>query len=82
MPLVNQQAALSGSRFSFYGAGLPTFDIGEGALDKVFAIYKGLLPSLGGYLTEAGTLNKQRFQLLLAKIAELELSVLEERAAV
>ena len=27
-------------------AALPTLDIGEGALDKMFAIYKALLPSL------------------------------------
>lgn len=63
-------------------AALPTFDIGEGALDKVLGIYKQLLPGMGGYLTHAGDLDKSRLQLLLAQLAALEQSVLEERAAV
>ena len=63
-------------------AALPTFDINEGALDKLLAIYKTLLPSMGGYLTHAGTLDRPRLQQLLGKLAEMESSVLEERAAV
>ena len=63
-------------------AALPTFDIGEGALDKVLAIYKELLPVMGGYFTHAGVLDKARLQHLLGKLAEMEQNVLEERAAV
>ena len=63
-------------------AALPTLDIGEGALDKMFAIYKAILPSLGGYLTDAGTLHKGRLQVLLHRLGQLEQDVLEERAQV
>ncbi|KAK9818370.1 hypothetical protein WJX72_011521 [[Myrmecia] bisecta] len=59
---------------------LPTLDIAEGALDKIFGIYKQLLPAMGGYLTEAGALNRPRLELLLQKLAGLELEVLEQRA--
>ena len=61
---------------------LPTFDIGEGALDKVLALYKALLPSLGGYLTQAGELHLGRLEALLTHIAAMEQQVLEERASV
>ena len=63
-------------------AALPTLDIGEGALDKLFSIYKALLPGMGGYLTEAGSLHKGRLQMVLNQMAELEQETLEERAAV
>ena len=57
-------------------------DIAEGALDKIFAMYKELLPSLGGYLTHAGQLHKGRLQILLDRIGALELDTLEMRAKV
>ena len=63
-------------------AALPTFDIAEGALDKVLELYKGALPSLGGYLTQAGEAHLGRLEALLAGVAALEQQVLEERAAV
>ncbi len=63
-------------------AALPTLDVNEGALDKVFAIYKQLLPVMGGYLTHAGELNAGRLELLLQQLALLELETLEQRAAV
>jgi len=31
---------------------LPYMDIADGALDKMFDIYRELLPTLGGYITE------------------------------
>ena len=61
-------------------AALPTLDIAEGALDKIFAIYKELLPAMGGYLTEAGQLNRRRLQLLLVRLSQLEQETLELRA--
>lgn len=63
-------------------AALPTLDINEGALDKVFAIYKQLLPVMGGYLTDAGQLNAGRLEALLQHLALQELETLEQRAAV
>eukprot|EP00854_Cymbomonas_tetramitiformis_P005821 gene5821-7022_t len=59
---------------------LPTLDIAEGALDTLFAVYKGLRVQLGGYLTSAGNLNVRRLEILLAAVGELEAEVLEERA--
>ncbi len=53
--------ALSLTR-SRLGAALPTLDIAEGALDKIFAMYKEALPSLGGYLTDSGAMNRTRLQ--------------------
>ena len=63
-------------------AALPTLDIAEGALDKLFAIYKELLPSMGGYLTHAGELNRGRLEMVLKQLAALELDTLEQRAQV
>ena len=33
---------------------LPSMDIGEGALNKLFELYRDLVPRLGGYFTEGG----------------------------
>jgi 5'-3' exoribonuclease 1 len=66
--------------FTAPAAALPTLDIAEGALDKIFAIYKELLPVMGGYLTEAGQLNRRRLQLLLDRLSQLEQETLELRA--
>ncbi len=63
-------------------AALPTLDIAEGALDRVFEIYKRLLPGLGGYLTHAGELDQGRLERLLAELGALELDVLQQRAEV
>ena len=66
----------------FSAAALPTLDIAEGALDKLFGIYKQLLPSMGGYLTHAGELNRARLEMVLHQLAALELDTLEQRAQV
>lgn len=54
----------------------------EGALDTIFSVYKQLLPQMGGYLIQDGRLQHQRLERLLAKLAELELDTLEQRASV
>ncbi|DBA92644.1 TPA: hypothetical protein ACH3X1_002861 [Trebouxia sp. C0004] len=59
---------------------LPTLDIAEGALDKLFGIYKRLLPTMGGYLTHAGQLHRGRLEMVLQQLANLELETLELRA--
>ena len=63
-------------------AALPTLDINEGALNNIMAIYKELLPKMGGYIAYAGDLDRGRLEQLLARVGMLELEVLEERAAV
>ena len=63
-------------------AALPTLDIAEGALDKLFGIYKQLLPTMGGYLTHAGELHRGRLEMVLQQLANLELATLEQRAEV
>ena len=61
---------------------LPTLDINEGGLNNLFDSYRALLPSLGGYLHDSGTLHLGRFEAVMKNIAELEAEVLEERAKV
>ena len=57
----------------------PTLDIGEGGLDTLIALYKATLPSLGGYLTNAGRLNRGRLEALLRNFGEKEREILEQR---
>lgn len=61
---------------------LPTLDINEGALNHLMTIYKELLPQMCGYLTNAGQLDRNRFEVLLSRMGRLEQEVLEERAKV
>lgn len=63
-------------------AALPTLDVNEGALNEIFRIYKGLLPKMGGRLVEAGKLNADRLEMLLAELSLLEEAVLQQRAEV
>jgi len=44
---------------------LPTLDIREKAIDLLVDLYKKILPSLGGYLTECGEVNLGRAKVLL-----------------
>lgn len=48
----------------------------------MISVYKELLPGMGGYLTHAGNLDRNRLQLLLGRVGQLEQQVLEERAEV
>ena len=45
-------------------------------------MYKQLLPQMGGYITYAGELDRNRLEMLLARLGAMELEVLEERAKV
>ena len=55
---------------------------GAGALDKMFSLYRRLLPGLGGYLTHAGQLNRGRLEVFLSHLAAEEADVLQARAEV
>jgi 5'-3' exoribonuclease 1 len=59
---------------------LPTVDIAEGSLDTMFALYRSLLPRMGGYLTHAGDLHRGRLEIFMTALAEMEADVLEARA--
>lgn len=59
---------------------LPTVDINEGSLDSMFQLYRQLLPSLGGYLTNAGELHRGRLEVFMKALADQEADVLELRA--
>ncbi|CAH1395383.1 unnamed protein product [Nezara viridula] len=52
---------------------LPKFHIANNALHKLYQAYMEVLPSLGGYINDYGTLNLERFEKYLTKLAEMEL---------
>lgn len=51
---------------------LPSLQIREGALDAIMIIYKHLLPSLDGYLTEEGKIKFKNLDVLFRDISKLE----------
>ena len=62
---------------------LPTLDIAEGALNTLFATYRELLPSLGGYVSGddgGGTFNAARLERVLEVMGEMEARVLADRS--
>ncbi|GAA6013539.1 hypothetical protein JCM8202_000722 [Rhodotorula sphaerocarpa] len=60
---------------------LPGLHINEGALNRLFEIYKRILPLAGGYLNEHGTLNAKRLQLVLNELNIFEREQFEHEAA-
>ena len=60
---------------------LPSLSIGENALGLLFQIYKRMLPDLGGYLTENGSIaSLERLQKYLAQVALAENRIFPMRA--
>lgn len=51
---------------------LPRQDIAENSLNQFMKLYKDLLPKLTGYLTTAGQINFDRFDIFMKGIAEIE----------
>lgn len=51
---------------------LPSLKIREGAIDALVYIYKAILPSLDGYLTQDGRIILPRLQILLNKLSLVE----------
>jgi 5'-3' exoribonuclease 2 len=51
---------------------LPSLQIREGALDAILVIYKNLLPSLDGYLTNLGQITYANADVLFRDISKLE----------
>lgn len=60
---------------------LPSIHIHEGALGRLFEIYKRILPKAGGYLNEHGTLSTKRLQLLLDELSAFEREQFESEFA-
>ncbi|WWC90706.1 uncharacterized protein L201_005643 [Kwoniella dendrophila CBS 6074] len=60
---------------------LPDLHINEGALERIWGIYKEILPVAGGYLNEHGTIALDRLQLMLDKLAQFERDNFEEEYA-
>ena len=60
---------------------LPDFHINEGALERTWSTYKRILPAVGGYLNEFGTISLERLQVLLDELAKFELDHFEHEYA-
>lgn len=59
---------------------LPTLDIRDGAIDFLYNVYKRILPSLGGYLTEpGGRVNLENVDVILAEVGAIEDEVFKRR---
>ena len=60
---------------------LPDLHINEGALERIWDIYKEILPVAGGYLNEHGTISLPRLQLMLDHLARYEVEIFEAEFA-
>ncbi|KAM5373784.1 hypothetical protein ACJZ2D_006854 [Fusarium nematophilum] len=56
---------------------LPGLHINEGALAKMFRIYKTILPEGDGYINEDGVINMDRLQRLLGELSKTEIDSFE-----
>ncbi|KAG6873483.1 hypothetical protein C0995_015186 [Termitomyces sp. Mi166 len=56
---------------------LPDLHIHENGLEKLFDVYKKVLPAMGGYINENGTINTKRLQLVLDEMAQWEQEIFE-----
>ncbi|KAI9149280.1 5'-3' exoribonuclease [Paramyrothecium foliicola] len=57
---------------------LPGLHINEGALARMFRIYKKVLPACDGYINENGVINISRLQRLLGELSKAELDQFED----
>jgi len=57
---------------------LPNLHINEGALARMFALYKKVLPTCGGYVNERGVIKLERLELLLNELAKDEVDHFED----
>ncbi|KAF9778851.1 exonuclease II [Thelephora terrestris] len=56
---------------------LPDVHIHENGLERLFEIYKQVLPSLDGYLNESGAIDTVRLQVLLDRMQEWEQEIFQ-----
>ncbi|KAJ8079506.1 exonuclease II Exo2 [Marasmius tenuissimus] len=60
---------------------LPDLHIHENGLERLFEVYKHVLPSLDGYINDAGIINMPRLQRILDEMATWEQEVFEREYA-
>jgi len=60
---------------------LPGMHINEGALNRLFEIYKRVIPKAGGYINEDGKLHTARLAMVLAELTQFEREHFEEEFA-
>ncbi|KXN82677.1 5'-3' exoribonuclease 1, partial [Leucoagaricus sp. SymC.cos] len=60
---------------------LPDLHIHENGLEKLFEVYKKVLPGLDGYINESGVINVKRLQVILDEMAQWEQEVFEKEYA-
>merc|ERR550532_513519 len=58
---------------------LPSLEIREGAIDRLVKLYKKAVLKTGGYLTDAGFVNLERVQLVMADLGEAEDEIFKQR---
>jgi 5'-3' exoribonuclease 2 len=58
---------------------LPSLEIREGAIDTLLKIWKQELPRMGGYLTNHGSLEMARAQIILEGLAQREDEIFRRR---
>jgi len=58
---------------------MPTLDIKEGSINTMIEIYKKVLPSLSGYLTDLGDIHFDRVEQFVRLLADQESSMMEQR---
>jgi len=58
---------------------LPSLEIREGAIDRLIKLYKHAVYKTGGYLTDSGTVNLARVQLILSELGEVEDEIFKKR---
>ena len=56
---------------------IPALEIRDGAIDMLIYSYKALLPSLGGYISDAGRVHLPRAEAVLREVAQFEEEVFE-----
>ncbi|ESK84121.1 5 -3 exoribonuclease [Moniliophthora roreri MCA 2997] len=60
---------------------LPDLHIHENGLERLFEVYKRVLPSLDGYINDSGIINMPRLQCILDEMATWEQEVFEKEYA-
>jgi len=58
---------------------LPSLEIREGAIDRLIKLYKRAVYKTGGYLTNSGSVNLARVQLILSELGEVEDEIFKKR---
>ncbi|KAG6827914.1 hypothetical protein H0H92_009983 [Tricholoma furcatifolium] len=60
---------------------LPDLHIHENGLERLFEVYKKVLPAMDGYINESGTINTKRLQIVLDEMTQWEQDVFEKEYA-